>query len=90
MMKKKVYIQPLMAVMQLEAQAILAGSNGTDQSGSKVNDPFYVDPGDNTGRTRQTLWGAKQMLTQNCCQTIHDCQKVVSLHYESEWQYKYV
>ena len=29
------------------------------------------------GRTRQTLWGAKQMLTQKlCCQTIHDCQKV--------------
>ena len=28
-------------------------------------------------RTRQTLWGAKQMLTQKlCCQTIHDCQKV--------------
>lgn len=48
MMKKKVYIQPLMAVMQLETKAILAGSNGTDQSGSKVNDPFYVDPGDNT------------------------------------------
>lgn len=48
MMKKKVYIQPLMAVMQVETQAILAGSNGTDQSGSKVNDPFYVDPGDNT------------------------------------------
>ena len=48
MMKKKVYIQPLMAVMQVETQAILAGSNGTDQSGFKVNDPFYVDPGDNT------------------------------------------
>ena len=27
---------------------------------------------------------------KTCCQTIHDCQKVVSLHYESEWQYKYV
>ena len=37
-----------MAVMQIEAQAILAGSNGTDQSGSIVNDPFYEDPGDNT------------------------------------------
>ena len=24
------------------------------------------------GRTRQTLWGAMQMLTQNCCQTIHE------------------
>lgn len=22
-------------------------------------------------RTRQTLWGTVQMLTQNCCQTIH-------------------
>ena len=38
-------------------------------------------------RTRQTLWRAVQMLTQKlCCQTIHDCPKVVPLHYESEWQ----
>ena len=37
------------------------------------------------GRTRQTLWRAVQMLTQKlCCQTIHDCPKVVPLHYESE------
>ena len=36
-------------------------------------------------RTRQTLWRAVQMLTQKlCCQTIHDCPKVVPLHYESE------
>lgn len=47
-MKKKVYMQPLMAVMQIEAQAMLAGSNGTDQAGDPVNDPFYDDPGDNT------------------------------------------
>lgn len=47
-MKKKIYMQPLMAVMQIEAQAILAGSNGTDQAGAPVNDPFYDDPGDNT------------------------------------------
>lgn len=45
-MKKKVYMQPLMAVMQIEAQAMLAGSNGTDQAGDPVNDPFYDDPGD--------------------------------------------
>ena len=39
------------------------------------------------GRTRQTLWRAVQMLTQKLsCQTIHDCPKVVPLHYESEWQ----
>ena len=44
--KKKVYIEPQMAVMQLEAQAMLAGSNDTDQAGSPVNDPFYDDPGD--------------------------------------------
>ena len=38
-----------------------------------------------SGRTRQTLWRAVQMLTQKlCCQTIHDCPKVVPLHYESE------
>ena len=38
-----------------------------------------------TWRTRQTLWSAVQMLTQKlCCQTIHDCPKVVPLHYESE------
>lgn len=35
-----------MAVMQIEAQAMLAGSNGTDQAGDPVNDPFYDDPGD--------------------------------------------
>lgn len=36
-------------------------------------------------RTRQTLWRAVQMLTQKLsCQTIHDCPKVVPLHYESE------
>ena len=40
---------------------------------------------ENTRRTRQTLWSAVQMLTQKlCCQTIHDCPKVVPLHYESE------
>ena len=27
---------------------------------------------DKKGRTRQTLWRAVQMLTQNCCQTIHE------------------
>ena len=42
---------------------------------------------ENNRRTRQTLWRAVQMLTQKlCCQTIHDCPKVVPLHYESEWQ----
>ena len=40
-----------------------------------------------TRRTRQTLWRAVQMITQKLsCQTIHDCPKVVPLHYESEWQ----
>ena len=40
---------------------------------------------ENYRRTRQTLWSAVQMLTQKlCCQTIHDCPKVVPLHYESE------
>ena len=40
---------------------------------------------ENIRRTRQTLWSAVQMLTQKlCCQTIHDCPKVVPLHYESE------
>ena len=42
-------------------------------------------PEQKKGRTRQTLWSAVQMLTQKlCCQTIHDCPKVVPLHYESE------
>ncbi|WP_071121660.1 hypothetical protein [Prevotellamassilia timonensis] len=42
---------------------------------------------DKDWRTRQTLWRAVQMLTQKLsCQTIHDCPKVVPLHYESEWQ----
>lgn len=45
------------------------------------------DGQDENRRTRQTLWRAVQMLTQKlCCQTIHDCPKVVPLHYESEWQ----
>ena len=44
-------------------------------------------PDKKKGRTRQTLWRAVQMLTQKLsCQTIHDCPKVVPLHYESEWQ----
>ena len=42
-------------------------------------------------RTRQTLWrGGADANPKTCCQTIHDCQKVVPLHYESEWQYKHV
>lgn len=48
---------------------------------------LYIVVYKNFGRTRQTLWRAVQMLTQKlCCQTIHDCPKVVPLHYESEWQ----
>ena len=48
-----------------------------DEGDAKVHDYFR--------RTRQTLWSAVQMLTQKlCCQTIHDCPKVVPLHYESE------
>ena len=47
--------------------------------------PRYWDFTRNKRRTRQTLWRAVQMLTQKlCCQTIHDCPKVVPLHYESE------
>ena len=46
---------------------------------------FLQTGGDDIRRTRQTLWRAVQMLTQKlCCQTIHDCPKVVPLHYESE------
>ena len=45
----------------------------------------------NYRRTRQTLWrGGADANPKTCCQTIHDCQKVVPLHYESEWQYKHV
>ena len=44
-----------------------------------------------SGRTRQTLWGGSADANlKTCYQTIHDCQKVVPLHYESEWQYKHV
>lgn len=50
-----------------------------EQSAAKVK--YFLQ----LGRTRQTLWSAVQMLTQKlCCQTIHDCPKVVPLHYESE------
>ena len=42
-------------------------------------------------RTRQTLWGAVQMLTQkHVAKRYMIAKKVVPLHYESEWQYKYV
>ena len=52
-----------------------------------LNYPNTIVQIDKGGRTRQTLWRAVQMLTQKLsCQTIHDCPKVVPLHYESEWQ----
>ena len=51
----------------------------------QLTDSFEM--AEDIGRTRQTLWRAVQMLTQKLsCQTIHDCPKVVPLHYESEWQ----
>ena len=50
-----------------------------------INVPAVGKSDARMGRTRQTLWSAVQMLTQKlCCQTIHDCPKVVPLHYESE------
>ena len=55
--------------------------------GGEIVDKFYslIKPEPEYWRTRQTLWSAVQMLTQKlCCQTIHDCPKVVPLHYESE------
>ena len=43
------------------------------------------------GRTRQTLWGAVQMLTQkHVAKRYIISQKVVPLHHETERQYKYV
>ena len=49
------------------------------------NKPWNLPKLEEKGRPRQTLWSAVQMLTQKlCCQTIHDCPKVVPLHYESE------
>ena len=57
-----------------------------DEDGYLDMDNDYDDIED-YWRTRQTLWRAVQMLTQKLsCQTIHDCPKVVPLHYESEWQ----
>ena len=42
-------------------------------------------------RTRQTLWGAVQMLTQkHVAKRYIISQKVVPLHHETERQYKYV
>ena len=38
---------------------------------SKINYRIHTDA-IKIRRTRQTLWGAVQMLTQNCCQTIHE------------------
>ena len=43
------------------------------------------------GRTRQTLWGAVQMLTQkHVAKRYIISQKVVPLHHETERRYKYV
>ena len=57
-------------------QTTLRNTDGNYESTSVTGDLW---------RTRQTLWSAVQMLTQKlCCQTIHDCPKVVPLHYESE------
>ena len=42
-------------------------------------------------RTRQTLWGAVQMLTQkHVAKRYIISQKVVPLHHETERRYKYV
>ena len=67
-----------------------AMKNNFQEGDSYEKMQFYYHP-DHLGsssyirRTRQTLWRAVQMLTQKlCCQTIHDCPKVVPLHYESE------
>lgn len=43
--KKKEYMKPQMAVMDLAPLEMLLTSV-TDQAGSKVNDEFYDDPGD--------------------------------------------
>ena len=62
----------------------MSKKNLQTQTSSDV-DPKIQISADKSGRTRQTLWSAVQMLTQKlCCQTIHDCPKVVPLHYESE------
>ena len=70
---------------------VLDGDQGVIMIGAHVGNweigtPFFNDYSKKmNGRTRQTLWRAVQMLTQKlCCQTIHDCPKVVPLHYESE------
>ena len=44
----------------------------------------------NLGTPDKPCGGSVDANPKTCCQTIHDCQKVVPLHYESEWQYKYV
>jgi len=46
--------------------------------------------GEIIGTPDKPCGGSVDANPKTCCQTIHDCQKVVPLHYESEWQYKYV
>ena len=42
------------------------------------------------GASDKPCGGSADANPKTCCQTISDCQKVVPLHYESEWQYKHV
>ena len=80
-MKRLLLIWALFLCSVLTTFAQYSGSG----SGT-ASDPYLIFYADQLNRrTRQTLWSAVQMLTQKlCCQTIHDCPKVVPLHYESE------
>ena len=87
--------RPVTSVIGGKLTFSIEATKDTEILESMVNSQFKPVSGkiifyrtdDNSGRTRQTLWRAVQMLTQKlCCQTIHDCPKVVPLHYESEWQ----
>ena len=54
---------------------------------------YLHDKGERVGKEGtpdKPCGGSVDANPKTCCQTIHDCQKVVPLHYESEWQYKYV
>lgn len=73
-------------VDEIPGISVLASGSSSFDLLNKTGEPL-VGRSTQFRRTRQTLWRAVQMLTQKLsCQTIHDCPKVVPLHYESEWQ----
>ena len=60
----------------------VADETAEDNNAPKVKVKPDLPPADVFGRNRQTLWGdGVRMLTQNCCQTIHEERDVSDSFY---------